>query len=636
VFETLYSPIRLGALQIRNRVVVTATSISESWRNPLLPAQPYIEFARRRAAGGVGLFIAQPFYVNPFRPYPTAIMDRHAALAEAVHNEGATVIVQMVHFGATYRTDNDVRRPALWGFDHTITPEGEPVHKMTGDEIEQVIDSYRRGARLVAEAGCDGVELHGAHGYLLQQSITPVNNSRDDEWGADRTLFARRLIADARAELGPDRIIGFRTATDDLRSPEDGGRGTTGLAEVVQQVLDTTEINVLNTTVGFGGPTYGQAIPNYRQAGGANIAKLRRFRGLLTTDVPVIGTGRIASPGIAEALLVRGECDLVAMTRAHIADPALLHKITTGQAHRIRPCVGANVCVNRKLGGSSETSCFHNPEVLMETELAIRPAAVSRRVLVIGAGPAGLKAAEVAAKRGHTVRIVDAGRRTGGRLRHVEHTAAADLAGSLDHLVGELTELGVGIELGVTADETLIRSDHPEFVVLATGARFDPASVPGTGQVVATATALHGQLTDPVVVYDALGTNEPALVAEALARLGRRVILVTRYETVMPFGGVLHRYEAPRIWHRLLDRIITNGLIGDLEDGVATVVRPDGEIVCELRVGTVVAATAPKPAVELLDVLQRLGLPHALAGDAMAPRTAFDSFKEGHAVALTI
>lgn len=636
MFEHLLAPIRLGPFDIRNRVVMTATSISESWRNPLLPAEPYIEFARQRAAGGVGLIIAHPFYVNPFGPYPAAILDRHAALAEAVHHEGAKLIVQMVHFGATFRTDNDVRRPALWGFDHTTTPEGEAVHKMTCDEIEQVIDAYRRGARLVAEAGCDGVELHGAHGYLLQQSLTPLTNGRDDEWGTDRTLFSRRLIADARAELGRHRIIGFRTATDDLRSPEDGGLGSAGLADVVQRILDTNEIDVLNTTVGFGGPSYGHAIPNYRQPEGVNIPRLRRLRDALTTEVPVIGTGRIASPGAAEVLLASGDCDLVAMTRAHIAEPALLHKLSTGQSHRIRPCVGANLCVDRKLGGSAETSCFHNPEVLLEVPYRIRRAAEPRRVLVIGAGPAGLKAAEVAAKRGHSVRVVDAGRRAGGRLREVERTAAADLASSLDHLVGELCELGVPVELGIAADEELIRAEQPDFVVLATGARFDPATVPGTGHVISTSEALHDEPADPVLVYDTLGTNEPALVAEALARTGRRVVFVTRYETVMPFGGILSRFEAPQVWHRALDRIITGAVLGDLEDSVATLVRPDGDTIAELRVGTVVAATAPKPAVELLQVVQRLRIRHALAGDAMAPRTAFDSYKEGHAVALTV
>jgi 2,4-dienoyl-CoA reductase-like NADH-dependent reductase (Old Yellow Enzyme family) len=645
-FERLLSPIKVGALEIRNRVVTTATSASEAWRNPLLSGQPYVEFARARAAGGLGLFIAHPCYVNPFGELPPSIGERHAALADAVHAGGARVIVQLMHFGAVFRTDNDVRRPALWGFDHTVSPEGEAVHKMTGSEIEQVIEAYRRAARMVADAGCDGVELHGGHGYLVQQSLTPWTNCRDDEWGAqpmagsaggDRTLFARRLLDVLREEIGPDRILGYRTPTDDLRSPEDGGLGLSGISAAVQRLLDIGQIDLLNTTVGVGGASYARAIPNYRSTEAPNIPLLHRLRDRLHTDVPMIGTGRIASPGAAEALLERGECELVAMTRAHFAEPSLVAKLTSGRAHRIRPCVGGNVCVNSKLGGSPESTCFHNPEVLRETELRVIPAATPRRVLVIGAGPAGLKAAEVAARRGHQVRIVDAARRPGGRLRWVERTAAAALAGSLDHLVSELAEHGVHMEPGVHADESLLVETAPEFVVLATGATFLPP-FPGA---LSTAQALAADaVADPVLLYDALGTNEPALVAEALARWGHQVTFVSRYETVMPFGGVLHRVEAPGAWHRLMSRIIVGGLLGDLTDGctgtTATIVRSDGETIAELPCGTLVAAVAPRPCVELLPVLERLGIPYALAGDALAPRTAFNAFHEGHQVALTI
>lgn len=638
-FPTLLSPLRVGTVELRNRVVMTATSISEPWRNPLLPAQSYIEFARQRAAGGLGLLIAHPFYVNPFGEYPAELQDRHARLAEAVHREGTPLIVQLVHFGATFRTDNDVSRPALWGFDRTQTPEGEPVHKMTGAEIEQVLDAYRRAARLVAQAGCDGVELHGGHGYLIQQSLTPWNNSRKDEWGpsdnGDRTRFVRCVVDQVRAEIGANRILGYRTPTDDLRAADDGGQGPRGIAENLQRLLDTGEIDVLNTTVGYGGPSYDRAIPNYRQPEGANIRYLRRLREALDTTVPMIGTGRIASAGTAEALLTQGECELVAMTRAYIAEPALVRKLESGQAHRIRPCVAANVCVDRKLAGSPTASCFHNPAVLREEELRIRPATDRKQVLVVGAGPAGLKTAEIAAQRGHQVRILDAGTRTGGRLRAVELTAAADLASSLDHLVNELAEAEVKVELGVEVTAAMLAELAPDHVVLATGATFAPELV-GAEHMISTAAALSGGVHNDVLVYDTLGTNEAALVAEALAADGRSVTFVTCYETVMPFGGTLHRFEAPRTWHRRLKRIITQGILGDLEDGVATIVRPDGETIDELAVGSVVAAVPMRPALSLLPVVQALSIPHSVVGDAVAPRTAFDSFKEAHHAALAI
>jgi 2,4-dienoyl-CoA reductase-like NADH-dependent reductase (Old Yellow Enzyme family) len=631
-FERLLSPVRVGSFELRNRVVTTATSASEAWRNPLLSPDGYLEFIRERAAGGVGLIIAHPCYVNPFGPQPDAIAARHASLAEAVHAGGAKVIVQLVHFGAVFRTDNDTRRPPLWGFDHTVSPEGEAVHKMTGPEIERVVSAYREAARLVVEAGCDGVELHGGHGYLVQQSFTPRTNGRSDAYGeGDRTLFARTLLDALREEIGPSRILGFRAPTDDLVSPEDGGLGPDGVATVVQRLLDTGRIDLLNTTVGVGGASYARAIPNYRSTEAPNVRYLRGLRSRVRTEVPMVGTGRVASPGVAEALLAAGECELVAMTRAHFAEPALVRKVSTGQAHRIRPCVGANVCVNSKLGGSPESTCFHNPEVL-RPDLRVTPSTSPKRVLVVGAGPAGLKAAEVAARRGHRVRLVDAGRRPGGRFRLVEHTAAAPLAASLDHLVGELDELGVKVETGVRVDGSWLVEADPEFVVLATGAAFVPP-FPGA---LSTSDALVDGVADPVVVYDALGTNEPALVAETLARRGHRVSFVSRYETLMPFGGVLHRAEAPAVWHRLMDRTLVGGVLGSVESGVALIVRPDGSTLAELPCGTLVTAIAPRPVDDLLPELERLGRPFAQVGDALAPRTAYNAYQDGHQVAVRI
>jgi hypothetical protein len=241
----------------------------------------------------------------------------------------------------------------------------------------------------------------------------------------------------------------------------------------------------------------------------------------------------------------------------------------------------------------------------------------------------------VAVRRGHQVRIVDAGTHTGGRLRAVELTAATDLASSLDYLVSELAEAQVKVELGVEVTGAMLADLSPDHVVLATGATFAP-DLAGAEHMISTAAALTGDVEDDVLVYDSLGTNEAALVAEALAVSGKRVTFVTCYETVMPFGGVLHRFEAPRTWHRRLKRIITLGILGYLDDGVATIVRPDGDTIDELEVGSVIAAVRLRPALGLLPVVQALGIPYSMVGDALAPRTAFESFKEAHQAALAI
>lgn len=638
-FPTLFSPIRIGPVEVRNRVVITAHGTSEAFRHPGLSPASYIEYLRRRAAGGAGLIVCQPILSDPLHSITAETIDRHGRLVEAVRAEGATFLLQLTHLGAFARSEADVRRPPLMGFANTQSAAGETAHQMTPAEIELMIEGYRRTAAMAAAVGFDGVEVHGAHGYLVQQSLTPSFNSRDDEWGRDRTLFVRRVLAAARAEMGPGRIVGYRTPTDDLNSPEDGGIGFAGITEIVRTVLDTGTIDVLNTTIGDGGASYARAIPNYRYGEAPNIPAVARLRAAVKIEVPVIGVGRIVAPALAESVLASGTCDLVAMTRAHIADPDLVAKTRRGQTHRIRPCVGANVCVNRKLQGYPEISCFHNPEVLREAELAAAPAEVPRHVLVVGAGPAGLKAAEAAGRRGHRVTVVDDGPRPGGRLRAAEKTAALGLVSAVDYLVAELAELGVKVRSGTTADESLLRALAPDHVVLAAGGRpVTTAAYPGAadGVVLSSADALAAVDGGRVLVFDDVGANEGPLVAEALAGRGAAVVYLTSCETVMPWGGQLHRYEVPAILRRRCEQVITGGLPGDVDGKHVIVVRPDGETITELDVDAIVSVTAPRPALELVEILERLSLPYTIAGDALAPRTAMHAFKEGYEAGLEL
>jgi 2,4-dienoyl-CoA reductase-like NADH-dependent reductase (Old Yellow Enzyme family) len=622
-------------------VVVTAHSTSDQFRSPPLPAEPYVEYLRRRAAGGVGLIIAQPHFPNPFAEVTEEALRRHRALASAVKSEGATILLQLAHLGLFGRSDADPRRPGLWGFDDGQSVAGEAAHRMTDDEVERMVEAYRQTAVLAREAGFDGVEVHGAHGYLIQQSLTPHWNHRDDRWGADRTAFARRIIAAARAVFGSNGVVGYRTATDDLRSPEDEGRGAEGIATDLERILGTGQIDLLNTTVGDGGKSYARAIPTYRYDEAPNIPFIVRLRKLVDIQVPIIGVGRIVSPAAAEAILQSGVCDLVAMTRANIADPDLVIKTATGMGDRIRPCVGASVCVDRKLAGFPDITCFHNPEVLHEAELAPKAATVRRRILVVGAGPAGLKAAEVAARRGHEVVIFDEARSAGGNLRAVEHTAAAVLMASVDYLLAELRLTSAELHLSTRVDEQVLAEIAPHEVVLATGAAprtgaelFDGGA---SGRVVSSAEALTTpDISGDVLVYDALGTNEAVLVAEALARRGCRVTFATRFETIAPFAGQVHRWAVVDILRSKMHQIFSETQIGYVDGEVAILVREDGETVAEVKAPTIVSIAPGVPRLDLRPSLQAAGLPFRLVGDAQSPRTAWNAFTEGHLAGLAV
>jgi 2,4-dienoyl-CoA reductase-like NADH-dependent reductase (Old Yellow Enzyme family) len=641
-FDKLLSPIMVGSTAVRNRVVITSHGASELFRNPAQPAAPYIEYMRRRAAGGVGLIIAQPLYPNPFSAFPDEIRRRHAALAAAVRDEGAVVLLQLAHLGVFGRTESDPRRPPLWSFDHSQSDAGEACHKMTDGEVEQMVEAYRRAAVLAAQAGFHGVEVHGGHGYLIQQALTPRWNSRTDRWGSDRTLFAREIIAAAREVFGPEGIVGYRTATDDFRSPEDGGRGAAGIAEDLKAILGTGQVDLLNTTVGDGGKSYYRAIPSYRFGEGPNIPFLTRLRQLVEISVPVIGVGHITSPSAAEALLNQGSCDLVAMTRAHIADPDIVAKTRAGHGSRIRPCVGATVCVDRKLAGFADISCFHNPEVLRETELdpAVR-AQTRRRVMIVGAGPAGLKAAEVAARRGHHVDIYDQARTVGGRLRAAEHTSGAQLLAAIDYLLSELSLTDATLHLGTTVDAELVARCKPDEVLVATGTVARPAAVSfdggETGRVVTSAEALNdADIDGDVLVYDRFGTIEAALVAEELARRGCQVVFATPFEVVIPHAGHIHRSHVPELLAAKTRGIHTGALVGYVDGEVVLLVRPAGETLAEIKASTIVVVEPGLPRLELVPALQRAHIPYRIVGDAVAPRSAWAAFNDGLTAALAL
>jgi 2,4-dienoyl-CoA reductase-like NADH-dependent reductase (Old Yellow Enzyme family) len=639
-YRQLLSPLRVRNALLRNRVVVTAHGASDQFRDPTLDPASYIEYLRRRAAGGAGLIIAQPLLANPLAEIPDSIVDRHVRLAEAVKGEGATLLIQLVHLGGYGRTESVVGRPPSWTFDEHQSDAGESSHRMSDGEIEQMVDAYRRAARMVADAGFDGVEVHGGHGYLIQQSLTPRSNQREDRWGQDRTLFVRTVIAGVRDEIGPDRLLCYRTSTDDLISPLEGGRGQVGIAEDLERILANGGVDVLNTTMGDGGRSYVRSIPGYRHPEGPNIDLIHELRKLVEIDIPVIGVGGIVSPEVAERVLESGACDLVAMTRAHIADPDLVGKIRAGDLDRIRPCVRANVCVDRKQALYPEMGCFHNPEVLREIPFAPQPTQRAKHVIVVGAGPAGLKAAEIAARRGHRVDLFDGTPSAGGRLALTRFTPAATLTRAVDHLLSEIDRLGVRIHLGTELDEPMLRELSVDEIILATGTRARTGSEAlrggDAGRVISVEQALLSEVAGPVLVYDETGTTEAALVAETLAARGLEVTFATKFETVMPFAGQLQRWEVPDLLHTMMKAIYVSARVDRLDRGLVHLSRSVGPPPIEVCAETVVAVVPALPRRELVPALDRLGAPYRLVGDVNAPRSAWQAFNEGHLAALAL
>jgi 2,4-dienoyl-CoA reductase-like NADH-dependent reductase (Old Yellow Enzyme family) len=632
---TLLTPIKVGALELPNRVVITAHGTQWSpWTDA--GSARYLEYQRRRVAGGAGMLVAEGVWVesNPTPADLEPLAGPFARFTEAMRGEGTGVVtvLQLVGAGASDSSDGLPRGRALMSFNGMqSSTDGEPSRRMSADEIAGYVDGHAQLAAVAVANGMDGVELLAGYGYLLHQSLSPWGNGRTDEWG-EPLAFAKAIIAAIRDRIGPNKIIGFRMPVDDDRTPHEGGNRRAELAELAAQLVAESEVDYLNPCMGSRVYEYtARTARSYRYDPGVDLPLAAGLRRTTGGAVPVVGVNRILTPEQGEAALQRGECDLVALTRAHMADPDVLVKYRAGRSERIRPCVGANDCGSvtfKNLG----LMCFHNPELGREAQSVLEPAAAAHKVVVIGAGPAGLKAAEIATRRGHEVLVLDALDEPGGQLRHVRATTARSLYRAVEWLVAELVAAGVELRLNTPVDDAELRRAAPDAVVLATGAQRDALPpIPGaeSTRLLTPIDVLAGAEVGPnVLVVDRAGDMEASLVAEALIARGNTVGYVTPLDSFAPRAGGMQHLDLLPIFEAAGCAIVTKTDVECVQDGRAVLVDRAGRRT-ERRVDTIVAALAPRPVDDLLPAVRAMGIPYHLIGDALAPRHARAAIDEG-------
>ncbi len=640
-FPTLLSPLSIGSITVPNRVVSTAHGAFLDYYRPGVSGQRYVDYQERRARGGTGLIIMQPMHVHPssqalghFAYDPEDMRPKLAAMERAVHQHGSSVLVQLLHFGAEFRSDaNEDLRP-LWSFSGTPSPSGaENSHMMTSREIDEVVAGFATTAALAVESGIDGVELSASHGYLLQQSFTPAYNRRTDEWG-EPMAFITAVVHAIRERVGRRPVLGVRMSADDFLTPERGGLGPKGLLEVAHALAATGLVDYLNQSEGSRAAHYGRSIGTFHHPHGEFLplaGPLRAAGGL-----PLIGTGKITTPELAEQALSEGSCDLVAMTRQQIADPDFVTKVRTGQSARIRPCVGANQgCVDRMVGALPIT-CFHNPDVGRERRAdAVRPAATPRTILVVGGGPAGLKAAEIAARRGHRVVLVERSGELGGRLNLAGHGAKQELLKAVRWVCDELRVLDVEIRLGTEVDAGVLDAVAPDAVILSSGATADVASfVGGLSDGSVDAVSIDQAMTldvtgKNIVVVDHIGLPEVYTATDRLAASAASVTLVTPMPTVAVNVGFTHIKDLNERLYGAGVRPETSTTLNAIADGEVVVRHVYSRQVTRIAADYVVLGIPARPNLELTAELDRRGLETIVVGDASAPRSALHAFRDG-------
>jgi len=534
--DPLLQPLTVNGLQLRNRVYSPAHAPTGYLENGV-PGERYVAYTEAKARGGAALTIVggssnvsvdSADVFSNFYCGGREILPFYRSLSERVHAHGSGVMVQITHLGRRSKSD-------VVGWLPTVAPSvvREHAHRSYPKEMEdfdfsRIVADYGTAAALAREGGLDGIEVAALAGHLIDQFWSPRTNHRTDEYGGsleNRMRFGFEVLREVRRQVGHDFVLGVRLPGNEWAA---GGLDSDDGIAIATSLADSGLVDYLSIIVGGGETTRELAdlIPGFGRPLGAGLDVVKGIKGRVS--IPVFHAGRIADVSTARHAIDSGAVDMVGMVRAHIADPDIMVKVQRGEEDRVRPCVGASFCL-----GTAGTYCIHNPSTGREQVL---PHTVSktdspRKIVVVGAGVAGLEAARVSAERGHDVVLLEASDRYGGQLSVLSRTRRqSEKLAIVDWLVGELGHLGVQRRLNSFAEAQDVLDLQPDVVITATGG-LPNLDLPGGGgdHVVSAAEALGQRLPEAarVVVFDDDGGEAALTVAEALAERGAKVELIT-------------------------------------------------------------------------------------------------------------
>jgi len=653
--KLLYTPLALGPVTVANRIVFSAhlTNYAVEGR----PSEQHAAYYAERARGGTGLIITEEHSTHPTDwPYEKLIHGFHAdvlpgyrRITEAVHAHGTPIFAQINHNGG--QASSMYSRRPVWAPSPVADPLFREVPKAIDTaEIAEVVAGYAEVAERCAEGGFDGIELQCSHSSIVRGFLSPVTNARSDDYGgslANRARLLLELVDAVRDAIGPGLALGVRICGDELI---EGGTTIDDAIRIARMVEATGKVDYLNTSIGVATaslfmieasmhvpPGYASFIPS----------ALRK-----ATNLPVVGVGRIKDPLQAERALAEGHCDLVGVVRGQIADANFAAKSRSENVEDVRLCLSCNQeCVGR-MGLNRWLGCIENPRTGKEsTRIGLSHQTKARlRVLVAGAGPAGLQAALAAARNGHTVTVFEAGSHPGGAVRLAASVPnRAELGDLVRNQLAEATRNGVDIRYGARVTPLDVDRYAADRVVVATGARAArPWWAPAEADRIVDVTAvLEGTVapTGSVVVIDEIGFHHATSVAELLADRGCEVEVITPGMVVGQDLGITLDLE--QWWIRASAKHITQSielvaqgfeLPGDdaTNPGTLQLLHHPTGVMQTRTPDWVVLAVPAVPADDLYHSLRGAGVPVRRAGDCVAPRRAHAAVIEGERVGAAI
>lgn len=644
-YPMLFSPIKVGTQEVKNRVFMPPVSTNLADHGYVTDA--LVDHYTARAKGGVGLIITEVVTVEPtytYLPgdmccYDDTFIPGWEKLAAAVHQYGAKIMPQLFH--PAYMAFNVPGTPRL------IAPSfvgpsyaREAPRPITIDEIHELTHQFGDAAVRMQKAGVDGVEVHAAHAHgMLGGFLSPQYNKRTDEYGGSldaRMRFLLEVIAEIRERCGEDFIIDVRISGDEYT---DGGLTLNDMIYVSRR-LEKAGVDMIHVS---GGTTIkrGSAIPAAGTKQASHAALSREIK--KHVGIPVATVGRINEAWIAEELIEDGAADICMMGRANLCDAEFCNKAAAGRAEEVRPCIGCLRCLNGIMFGKP-ISCTVNPDVEHD-EAGYEPATEKKNVLVVGAGPAGMEAAYIAAKRGHNVVLVDKQEEPGGQLRIASvPPAKQELTRVIKYQFSRLAEAGVDVRMGVELTAEDIQRDFAGYeVVLSYGAEpIVPGFMTGFKQVMTADDLLAGRAFPGKKIVIVGGGSVGCETADYLAPLVNDLAPSNRDVTLIEMTKTLAANEGGAGRAVLVTRILDKGvhvfteakLTSVTEDTIAY--EKDGEEHVIEGADTLVLALGYRPNTQLADVLSEAGFTCHVVGDSKQCGNLRDAIEAAYALACEL
>ena len=634
-FPHLFSSITINGMTLKNRAVMppmgTGYGNSDSTVSDRLVA-----YLSRRAQGGTGLIITEVCAVDPRgKGFPNeigiwsdAFVPGLKRIPEALHRFGAKVALQLHHAGRETFEDAIGTIPEAPSAIPSVIL-GQPCEAMSLERIARIVEAFANAAVRAKAAGFDAVELHGAHGYLLNQFLSPFSNQRDDKYGGNdenRARFILEIIATVRKKVGKDFPVWIRVSADELVR---GGYDLSFMQKFAPMMVDAG-VDAIHCSVGVYSTPGGLAIASMDTEPGFNLFRARALKDVV--NVPIIGVGRINNPEMADRAIAQGDADLISFGRQHLTDPDFINKAQDGALDDIRWCTACNQgCIERLSFEMKSATCSFNPECGGEHRSQAPKAKPSKRVWVVGAGPAGLSAAMAASARGHRVEVFEKEEKPGGQL--LSASQPPHKSAFRDWVTWSLRQLkksSTSVHCQHLISKEEIKQHMPEAVILACGAYPVTPSIPGlTSELVVDARdVLTGkvELKSPAVI---LGAGYVGMeTADYLLSKGIPVT-VLEMQAFPPVGKLTaHGYWLHKRIKTAGGRLLFGALVTGIEAG--NVCYRQGDTERMESASMIVTAMGAKSENSLENVLKELAIPYNIVGDAKSPRRILEAIHEGH------